>query len=215
MALDRPATEEAIANLALDRCKEDEIASFDDDLNRARVVRRHFGAVRDALLRRFDWNFASTWVAPAASATATHGEWQYVYPLPSDCLAVREVRDLQEDEWEVTTLRMTDSVGADVEALVLATDDASPDVRYTRKVAAVRLWDATFADAFVCQLAARCCPNLGKSIAMARAFTAEAEDLLTPAAARADSQEKAKSKVAHQGVTSWLAARAGFRRPGY
>jgi hypothetical protein len=216
MALTRASSEEEFANLALGRCKEDEIATFDDDVNRARVVRRHFGLVRDALLRRLDWNFASTWTQPAADALAGVGTFVNRYPLPSECIAVRAVFDgsadvvLDDDQWAVEGGRVT-LAGADVEAMILVCNSASALIRFTRRVESPRLWDPLFSQAFICLLAAACAPELGRSMSQANALAGEAESILVPLAKRVDAKEKAPSKVGGERLPSWIAARAGFR----
>lgn len=216
MPAPRPDSEESVANLALDECKEDEIATLDDDLARARVVRRHFAIERDATLARLDWNFAMAWARPAADTVASPGALAIRFPLPPDCIAVREVFSapgvaLLDDEWAVETSRVVLG-GVEVEAKVLVTNCATPLVRYTRRVETVALWDPLFLKAFVKFLAGAIAPKLGKSSAMAQRFTSEAEALLLPIAKKADSKEKAPTK---QGRTdqgySWLMARRGFR----
>lgn len=220
MALARPTTDEMVANLALDKCKEDEIATFDDDINRARVARRHYAAERDALLCRLDWNFASTWVTPAADTAESIGVLRTRYPLPPDCLVVREVLGntdddvpLGDDEWAVETGRATVG-GAEVETKVLVCNEATVTLRYTRLVDSPRLWDPLFLKAFVCLLAAAMAPQLGKSRTEASAMLEEAEQLLVPMAKRGDSKEKAPSKVGGQRLPSWIAARGNFRTRG-
>jgi hypothetical protein len=219
MALERPTSEEGVANLALGRCKEDEIATFDDDLNRARVARRHFGLVRDALLARLDWNFASAWDTPAADTVASSGPLATRFVLPADCVVVRQVfltdmLELGNDEWEIATGRVT-IASVEAEAKVLLCNYSSIKVRYTRKVTSPRLWDPLFMDAFVCLYAAAMAPELGKSTSMAAALLQEAEGLLVPLAKRVDSREKAATQVGGTKLTSWIAARGGypFRRP--
>lgn len=211
MALERPTSEDGIANLILGKCLEDEIATLDDDLARARVVRQFFASERDALLRRFDWNFASTWCRPAADAGTPTGLFTVRYPLPDDCLAVREVESLSDAEWGVASA-IVSNAGVEVEAMVLECDAASAHVRYTRKVTTVRLWDPLFLKAFVGLCAGACAGQLGRSIRQAQSYTAEAEQLLAPMAMRADSKEKAPDKVARVKLNPWLRARFGIRR---
>jgi len=212
--LQRPSSEEAVANLALGKCKEDEIATFDDDLNRARVARRHFGLVRDALLRRLDWNFASAYVTPAADVTAGAGELSVRYPMPPDCIAVREVFvddiALGDDEWAVESGRVIVG-GVEVEAMIVVTSKTGAEIRYTRRVESPRLWDPLFMQAFIGLYAHAMAPELGRSTSQAAAYLAEAEELLVPLAKRTDSKEKATSKVGGRKLPSWLAARGGSR----
>lgn len=219
MALQRPSSEEDVANLALGKCHDEEIATFDDGVNRARVARRHFGLVRDALLARLDWNFAAAWDVPAADTADGIGVLVNRFPLPADCVAVRAVYEgeasddtrLGDDEWAVESGRVT-LAGVEVEAKVLVCDIDNPTVKYTRRVESPRLWDPLFMNAFVCLYAGAMAPELGRSDSEAKGYLAEAETLLVPLAKGADSREKASSKVGGRRLTSWLAARGG-RQP--
>lgn len=209
MPLARPDSEETVANLALGKCKEEEIATFDDDTHRARVARRHFGLVRDALLRRLDWNFASARVAPAADAVAGIGDFSIRYPMPPDCIAVRRVAGLGDDEWAVETGRVT-IAAVEVDATIVVCNVSGVLVHYTRRVELPTLWDPLFMDAFVCLLAAAMAPELGRSLQQAGSFIGQAEDILVPLAKRTDSREKAPSKVGGGKLPSWIAARGGW-----
>lgn len=206
MATPRPTTEEGVANLVLDKCHQDEIATLDDDAARARAVKRHFGQVRDSMLRDYDWNFATRWAVPAADPLPHDGNFSIRYVMPADCLRVRSIEDEDDDSWAIELVSVSDD---DVVALV--TDVVAPNVCYTARVDNVALWDPLFVDAFVAMLAHRIAPAVGAGD-KAAGFLEEFKEIVAPVAKRADAREKAKSKQGAQ-IGAWSAARFGIRRP--
>src|SRR5438105_1471570 len=101
MAQDRARSELDAANLALSYIREPGITSFEENTHRARVCRKHFGTVRDALLRGANYNFATWRFAPARDPVDSIGPLVKRYALPDECLKVRGVDGLEADEWEV------------------------------------------------------------------------------------------------------------------
>jgi hypothetical protein len=191
MALQRADSELAAANLALGHCHEEEIAAPDlsDDTARARSVKRHFGTVRDALLRRsINWGFATAWATPAADPAASKGFLTKRYQLPADCIRVRFVQNvagaagvqLQDDEWSLESGAI-DNSGEPLETTFLVANIDNPVVCYTRRIQTVALWDALFLAAFTHLLAAAIAPEIGRSSELAKDQRAEAEALLAPA----------------------------------
>ena len=205
----RAGTETAAANGALAHIGEPAIADLAADTAPARNCRLHFGTERDALLREYEWNFATAWITPGAAVAAALGPLSKRYLLPADCLRVRFVDELGADQWAVETAIVTDPTGATVETMVLTTSADAPLVCYTRRVENVALWDALFLTVFELRLAIRVAPVLGRDPATARAKLAEEEPKLEKAK-RIDAREKAPKLVSSD--TSWLAARRGFFR---
>jgi hypothetical protein len=93
-----------------------------------------------------------------------------------------------------------------VEATILVTDFAAPNVCYTRRVEAVRLWDTLFLEQFGYELAACCARKCGKSTATAANLRAIAAEKLRIAGG-IDSKEKARETPRPE--TSWASARRG------
>lgn len=197
MPLARPATEEGAATLALSLIKQPGIAAFSENNNRARQAQLHFAAVRDAVLEEHAWQFADVWTIPAASLTAGTGHFAKRFPLPADCIAVREVMDLEPDEWA-----MEAATGAEVKVLV--TDAEEPNVRYTQRATIVALWSPLFLQVFAHRLAAAMAPMLTKNDNDAMRLTGLADELLAPAQ-QSDRRERARSEVSRS--TSWIRAR--------
>lgn len=77
-----------IANRALDILKEAPITSLTDDRPIARWLNRNFSVTRDALLERWEWNFAIERKEIAADAEAPAFGWDYAYTIPTGWLRV-------------------------------------------------------------------------------------------------------------------------------
>jgi hypothetical protein len=212
---ERVGSEEQAASLALSLLRESAIARFDEDNIRARTARQWFATARTETLRRNDWNFASTWVVPAAQPADALGQFKNQFPLPADCVCVCEVFDggtgsggrLGVDQWAIETAEV-DELGAAAEVAMLVSNSETVRVRYTRDVTAVRSWDPQFLVAFAKQLAEYMAPAFGKSMSEASELGASAERKIDAAAAR-DAREKAPTTITRS--TSWTRARTAWR----
>lgn len=202
-------TEEYAANLAMGHLGQREIATLSDNNTRTRAVRQFFGIARDATLRLKWWNFATAWVKPAEDATPGIGALTRRFPMPPDCLRVRFLRDATDDSWAVESA-VASVGGVPVETLILVTNFASPNICYTRRIEAVRLWDVLFLEQFGYELAACCARKCGKSAAYAANLRATAAEKLRIAGG-IDSKEKAREPARPE--TGWAAARRGRSRP--
>lgn len=197
MSLARPSTEIQAANGALSHCKQPGIALFTEDNIRARQCSIHFGAVRDAVLAEHPWSFATGWVTPARDPVDSLGPLKGRFPLPADCITVRSVDGLEEDEW---TLEASDGA----EAKVLVTNATAPLVCFTKRITTVKLWEPLFLEVFQYRLAAAMAPMLLGSQVAAANLANDADQKLAPAQ-RADKREAARSTVSRD--TSWIRAR--------
>lgn len=211
-------TEEYAANLALGHIGQPEIASMSDDNTRARAIRLHFPTVRRALLRRQWWNFATTWISPAADVTPGAGLLKTRYPLPAECLRVRFVQtqnncDIGADAWAVESAS-AEIGGVPVETMVLVVNIASPLVCITRDVTLPRLWDDLFLDVFTLMLASRLAKKLGRSQGTADGLKKDADEMLITAAGT-DSKEKAREGDNRRPTASFVSSRSGPRARGY
>jgi hypothetical protein len=205
---ERAGTETAAANSALAHIGEPGIAGLDAGTAAARWCRQEFGNVRDAVLAMHEWNFATAWARPAASPGEALGPLKIRYPLPPDCITVRFVDELGEDDWAVEVASVTDEIGATIETKLLVTNAEAPTVCYTRRVESVANWDPLFLKVFGFYLAARVAPGLGRDASLGRALEEEARAFL-PMAKRRDSREKAPQATTRD--TSWVRARRGWR----
>lgn len=191
MTLARAADELGAGNGALAHLGEGRLTSLSQNAPRARYISQHFGTVRDALLRRHNWNFASHFETLSADPTLPAGTFANAYPLPSDCLKVRSVDGAIEDDWAVEARTKVVS-GAVVSVNVLSTDIAAPRINYTRAVYAVAAWDALFLTIFEYLLAGKIAPLLNRTNGVELEAKGEA---LMPVSKRIDQREAARSRI--------------------
>lgn len=144
-------TETELANQALGFLRASRIVDLDSDTGRkGRTLKTYFAEVRDSLLRRYEWNFAKTYLSLPAGPDPADWKWAYYYPLPSDCLKVLDVRGCAGDQWEIVGRK-------------IGTNLAPPlDVTVIRRVVEVAQWDALFRRVFTVALAQACAPELAE-----------------------------------------------------
>lgn len=78
-----------MCNLALGHIGDEAVVSSidpPDGTTQAVHCQRFYPIVRDALLERYAWGFATKRIKPAALSTKTTPNWQYEYQLPPDCV---------------------------------------------------------------------------------------------------------------------------------
>lgn len=205
---DRPSTDVDAANIALAYCNQRKIASFADPTKRAREAKLHYGLVRDALLRKGWWNFAKTWVNPAADATDSLGPLKKRYLLPQEIIAVRYIEELERrEDWEVENATAVIG-GAQVEAIAVVTNYVGPTICCTKRVDNVRIWDAAFCEAFCIEYAIAMSGKLGGLSATRRAELQARAKELTPEARRLDAREKKRQTISRD--VSWARVRRGW-----
>lgn len=130
-----------------------DMVSLDEDSQHAAVAKKAYPFVRDAMLERHTWNFAT---AKKRLARIENEEGEVAFPLPADCLRVADVSvpDLwghEKIEWEVRLI-------GDVQCVVLTGDftysKTEVTVSYVKRVTNTAAFSAGFADALSWNLAA-------------------------------------------------------------
>ena len=136
------ASETTIANAALTLLGERRINDLDENSKTANVLKERFDEVRDALLRRHPWNFATTRVKIAQDTAAPTWGFDNSYTLPSDLLRLLEVEN--PNHWPYR-----------VEGRNIVTDLESPlQIAYTKQVTDTNDMDVLFRQALAAELAA-------------------------------------------------------------
>ncbi len=193
MTLARAAAEVDAANSGLAHLRETPLTSLDEDILAARVIKANFGNVRDALLRRARWNFASTFETLSEDPLASKGRFARTYPLPMDCIRVLEVVGASDGSWCVET-RRAGVAGAAADVQVLSTDAVAPRIEYNRADVSPALWDPLFLEVFALKLAAKIGGTLGRDMTELQGWDAQAEGLLRQAL-RVDEREAAPDRL--------------------
>lgn len=157
------ASNTEIANLALARLGDHEIANLATDTTKAgRIMRAHYEQTRDLLLRAHPWNWAIKRATLAASATAPNHEFAYAFPLPTDCLKIVQC------DFEQATVTYFDAYAGQytlpqsyrIEVVggqrCIVTDESACKIEYIAEITDVAQFDPLFVDLFASRLAAEC-----------------------------------------------------------
>jgi hypothetical protein len=185
MALIHAMTETAVANEALSLLRQAAIANVETDTDHvAKVLRKHFATVRDALLRRYPWNFAESEADLTVLPDVPAGVWRYTYALPNNpyCLTARELYRQHRRHWKIRGRSLVSNIGPSVKLI------------YTGLIVDVSQWDALFRMAFSTALAARCAPEIAKDLELEQEKSAQAQEALA-AAFPTDSAEGTADEV--------------------
>lgn len=149
------ASQNQIANWALDLIGETAIDDINDSVERAERLLAAWTPVRDAALRARLWRFSIQRTTIAADSAAPSWGFALQYTIAGDVVRVVQV----DQYWHGPTL--SDLIGADsapyrVERDKILTDITAPlKVRWVVNSVDVGLWDPCFAKVMACDLADR------------------------------------------------------------
>ncbi len=164
-----------VINGALSKLGEQPILAITDLSPAARIANRTYNDIRDALLREYDWNFATKRASLAADEAAP--EWGYAraFTLPSDSLRLVLLNNTSDQDWRNEGGRVV-------------TDMTAPlQIKYVALVP-VDAMDSTFREA----LAARCAMEWAEALTATSSVVKEMTLLYKnklPVARVADGQE--------------------------
>lgn len=168
------ATNTDIANRALSRLSQTQIASIDDQTIVPGIVRTHFAPLRQEMLRSHPWNFAIRREPLARTVNAPRFGPLYEFLLPPNYLmTVAAFVDMEAwckiDRYSIENNLFLGSM--ETANLLYVEDKEDPTD-----------WDPSFTSAFVVQLAARLCMPIKGDAQMAQALLQEALQVEIPEA---------------------------------
>tara|TARA_R110000824_G_scaffold149861_9_gene320272 strand:- start:2439 stop:3041 length:603 start_codon:yes stop_codon:yes gene_type:complete len=138
-----------IVNNALVKIGANAILTLTEDSEAARAANLIYEQVRDACIRDHVWNFAVNRVELAQNSAAPAFEFSYQYNLPSDCLRVLQMENMD--------------MFYQVEGGKLLTDEGTAKILYLARVEDVNLFDSMFVEALSARIAAELCVTLAES----------------------------------------------------
>lgn len=162
------ASQTAICNRALTKLGAARILNITDDVKAARELNSMWDIVRDAELRRNNWNFAVARTSLAALEDAPAWGFEYQYALPSDYLKLLQVgeayyvhnlsdyRTMPEAPYQIEN-------NADGLRVIASNYTAPLKIRYIKRIEDTEQWDALFSEAFASRLAYECCEAITQS----------------------------------------------------
>lgn len=167
---------QALSNIGVTKA----ITSLEDSSLEAQQCAIWYPQVRDKLLRRGPWPFATSRVQLAVVAGVTRDDWEYVYAAPNPCLAIHFVtlpgiRNPRPDQRIPHRVEArTDDDGKVIGKLILC-DQEDAELCYTVPVEDPEVFDEDFADALAWGLAARLARSLKKDLSLANDCLKQAE----------------------------------------
>lgn len=179
-----------IANLALSYCETGPIASFDDPVQGARVMKVGYNLLLDSLQRSFRWNFTRKYAVIPALADQPVFEYEYAYQLPADYLRLELAGSLSTGSLPQEAGNPPSALAAGISLPGVDLTDfqngRSQDYRvvgnnqiyahlrpplaivYAARVTDVNLFDVSFRECFACWLAWKLGPRINSSLGKKR-----------------------------------------------
>ncbi len=171
-----------ICNLALILIGAKPILSLDEQSKPARIFREIWDIARDEVLRDHPWNFAIKRARLSRLADNPTFEYSCAYQLPSDCLRVLQMGEVEDGLiWEV-------------EGRTVVTNEATCQIRYISEVVDTGVFDAKFAAAFAAKLASYAAYPITASSSLTERMTNLYVSVLSGATG-ADGQEQSAKEV--------------------
>ena len=200
------AGETDVVNVALQLIGATPITSLGQGTPSANAADDIYTEVRDDLLRSHPWNFATTRVKLAQSATTPVFEFDFAYPLPADW--IRTISVSANDAGRGAVLYRMEVVN-NQRAIVASADELW--MRYVFRVTDPNLMASDFRRAFEVSLARDLAIALGASNRMQNDLGVQANR--TIARARSSDAMGAFPELRPRG--SWASVRGGRRRDGF
>jgi len=138
-----------IVNNALVKIGANAILTLTEDSEAARAANLIYEQIRDACIRDHVWNFAVNRVELAQNSTAPAFEFSYQYNLPSDCLRVLQMENMD--------------MFYQIEGGKLLTNEGTAKILYLARVEDVNLFDSMFIEALSARIAAELAVTLAES----------------------------------------------------
>lgn len=186
-----------------------------DGSTTAKTIQRVYQDCVDSVLQAYDWNFNAVRAKIAKSSTNPAFDFAYQYPLPGDCLRVREVYDTglgyaaqtgyyreahdQRERWQVETI-----VDNDSPTRVLVTDMDSPvNIVYSRRINSLGFWSPLAIDTLVYRVAMM----IAMPITQKRSTAADMEGAYNAMLARAGMRDAQEASPTMLDSGDWLQSR--------
>ena len=181
-----------IVNNALVKIGANAILTLTEDSEAARAANLIYEQVRDACIRDHVWNFAVNRVELAQNSVAPAFGFAYQYNVPSDCLRVLQMENMD--------------MFYKIESGKLLTDEGTAKILYLARVEDVNLFDAMFVEAFSARLAAELSVTLSES----NTLYSNMMEMYQRKVADARSMDAQESGYLEVVADTWLDSRSGY-----
>jgi hypothetical protein len=147
-----------VCNIALGRIGiRQPLTELAEDSAEAEMCSVFYEDARDAVLEVLPWKFATKRASLAALAEASGGErsgWEFVYTLPADCIAPREIYSGTRNPPADQRIPFDVEHNEDTGKSVLLCDMEEAELIYTARIATVAIFTPLFIDCLAFKLAA-------------------------------------------------------------
>ena len=181
-----------IVNNALVKIGANAILTLTEDSEAARAANLIYEQVRDACIRDHVWNFAVNRVELAQNSVAPAFGFAYQYNVPSDCLRVLQMENVD--------------MFYKIERGKLLTDEGTAKILYLARVEDVNLFDAMFVEALSARLAAELSVTLSES----NTLYSNMMEMYQRKVADARSMDAQESGYLEVVADTWLDSRSGY-----
>lgn len=152
-----------IWNMALGHIGQQDTISSDTEKSSARFAcSRFWENAYKATFRDFDMPFSRKTATLQLVSTNPTDEWGYAYSYPVDCVKFRKIVSSNIQDTDQSKIPFEISQNAAGSALLIYTNQAQADGKYTVDVSIVNLWPEDFQLAVSLRLAAYIAPGLTK-----------------------------------------------------
>lgn len=171
-----------VCNLALARLGARRLTDFDDDTTtEAKACRLQFDIIRDSLLRRHQWDFATASVMLEEGADPPISEYAKAWDMPADCVRIIRLSSGDSAKPIQDFARRGRSI--------LTQDYTEIELVYVTNGTEIETWDSLFIQAVMLSLAKAIAGDVTQNPALAQECQQELEALALPAAQTADARE--------------------------
>ena len=162
------ASKSEIANRMLSKLGETRVSNIDtDNTKKAKTIRFMWNSLRDSFLQAYPWNFAIKRAQLAKDATAPSWGYSNRYSLPSDFLALLEIKGNPDYRRE---------------GGYILTDAGAPIyIRYIARITNTGEWPAIFNEAFATRGAYEACEEITQSNTKKQILAQELKEVIAEA----------------------------------
>lgn len=159
------ASKTEICNRALAKVGDRRVSNIETDTSeRAQALNDMYDSIRLSMLRNYPWNFAIKRTQLAVDATAPSWGYAKRYQLPSDFLALLEVKNKPDYR---------------IESGYILTDEGAPlYIKYVRNITDTGEYDPLFDEAFAAELAVELCERLTQSNTKKKLLLSERDSII-------------------------------------
>lgn len=147
-------SEVSICNLGLQKLGQARIVSLTEDSTAARECNACYETLRDKELRAYKWNFAKKRATLAASSVTPDHDYDYAFPLPTDCLRLLPPSRNGLD-WSIES--------HENQTCILTNDGDSLEIEYVARITDPTRFDFLFTEMLACKIGWQLCEKLTQS----------------------------------------------------